>query len=78
MKKNKVLTEQEMLLCEIADAKFELERIRTLFDYADVEHFEIANAELTIAKDKYNLLFKKAKRLDMKGYYFCPFKAVYC
>ena len=35
MKKNHVLTEQEMLLHEILEAKFELERIRTLFDYAD-------------------------------------------
>ena len=78
MKKSKVLTEQEMLLREIAEAKFELERVRTLFNYADAEHFEIANAELTIAKDKYNLLFKKAKMLDMKGYHFCPLKAVYC
>ena len=73
MKKNHVLTEQEMLLREIAEAKFELERIRTLFNYADAEHFEIANAEL-----KYNLLFKKARMLDMKGCHFSPLIATYC
>ena len=78
MKKNHVLTEQEMLLHEILEAKFELERIRTLFDYADAEHFEIANAELTIANNKYNLLFKKAKMLDMTGCQFSPLIAAYC
>lgn len=78
MKKNHVLTEQEMLLREIAEAKFELERVRTLFNYADAEHFEIANAELTIAENKYNLLFKKARMLDMKGCHFCNFIAAYC
>lgn len=78
MKKNHILTEQEMLLREIAEAKFELERIRTLFNYADAEHFEIANAELTIAENKYNLLFKKARMLDMKGCHFCNFIAAYC
>ena len=78
MKKNHVLTEQEMLLHEIAEAKFELERVRTLFNYADAEHFEIANAELTIAENKYNLLFKKARMLDTKGCHFCNFIAAYC
>ena len=78
MKKNHVLTEQEMLLREIAEAKFELERICTLFNYADAEHFEIANAELTIAENKYNLLFKKARMLDMKGCHFCNFITAYC
>lgn len=67
-----------MLLREIAEAKFELERIRTLFNYADAEHFEIANAELTIAENKYNLLFKKARMLDMNGCNFCRFIAAYC
>lgn len=78
MKKNHVLTEQEMLLREILEAKFELERVRTLFNYADAEHFEIANAELTIAENKYNLLFKKARMLNMKGSHFSPLIVTYC
>lgn len=66
-KKEKVLIEGEMALENLLEARAELERAKQMFNYAEDAYFEIANTELTIAELKYDVAFKKLKKLCADG-----------
>lgn len=66
-KKEKVLTEGEVALENLLEAREELERAKQRFNYAEDTYFEIANTELTIAELKYDVAFKKMKKLCADG-----------
>ena len=63
MAKQKILTEQEVALKDMIDARVELQRIQTLFNYVEPDYFEIANMELTIAQMRYEVSMKKLKKI---------------
>ena len=63
MKKQKVYSEKEMAMKEFLDAQAELQRAEDMFGWANEEYFEIANMELTIAKLKHEVTFKKMMML---------------
>ena len=67
LKKEKVLIEGEMVLENLLEAREELERAKQMFNYAEDAYFEIANTELTIAELKYDVAFKKLKKLCADG-----------
>lgn len=56
-------SETEIALQEMIEAKAELVRAEQMFNYANNEYFEIANDELTIAQLRYEVCFKKLKKL---------------
>ena len=58
----KVLTEQEIALRDLIEAKEEVQRAEIAFNEAEEEYFEIANAELTVAYLKWDLCVKKMKK----------------
>ena len=60
-------SETEIALQEMIEAKAELARTEQMFNYANDDYFEIANTELTIAKLKYDVAFKKLKMLCANG-----------
>ena len=60
-------SETEIALQEMIEAKAELARTEQMFNYANDDYFEIANTELTIAKLKYDVTFKKLKMLCANG-----------
>ena len=66
-KKKEQFSEVEIALEEMIAARNELTRVETLFNYANDDYFEIANTELTIAKLKYDVAFKKLKMLCANG-----------
>lgn len=66
-RKKNDFSEGEMALQNLLNARSELERAKQMFDYAEDAYFEIANAELTIAELKYNVAFKKLKKLCADG-----------
>ena len=66
-KKEKVLIEGEMALENLLEAREKLERAKQMFNYAEDAYFEIANTELTIAELKYDVAFKKLKKLCADG-----------
>lgn len=53
-----------MLVSELKKAILELSRAETLFNMADQEHFEIANLQLQLAQERYNLLIKKIHEFE--------------
>ena len=59
MAKQKIYSEKEVAMMDFLDARAELERAEDMFGWANDEYFEIANMELTIAKLKYEVAFKK-------------------
>ena len=63
MAKQKVYSEKEVAMMDFLDARAELERAEDMFGWANDEYFEIANMELTIAKLKYEVAFKKMMML---------------
>ena len=69
MAKQKVYSEKEVAMMEFLDARAELQRAEDMFRWATDEYFEIANTELTIAKLKHEVAFKKLKMLckDSEG-----------
>ena len=67
LKKEKVLIEGDMALENLLEAREELERAKQMFNYAEDAYFEIANTELTIAELKYDVAFKKLKKLCADG-----------
>lgn len=66
-KKKEQFSEVEIALEEMIAARNELTRVETLFNYVNDDYFEIANTELTIAKLKYDVAFKKLKMLCANG-----------
>lgn len=66
-RKKNDFSEGEMALQNLLNARSELERAKQMFDYAEDAYFEIANTELTIAELKYNVAFKKLKKLYADG-----------
>ncbi len=66
-KKKEQFSEVEIALEEMIAARNELTRVETLFNYVNDDYFEIANTELTIAKLKYDVAFKKLKMLCVDG-----------
>ena len=66
-KKEVVLSEGEMALENLLEARAELERAKQMFNYAEDKYFEIANTELTVAELKYDVAFKKLKMLCADG-----------
>lgn len=78
MKKKKVSEQQEALwaMQEAQEKYFIAERN---FNTADPEFFDIANAELTIAKLSYELCLKKLRKLCENGEYpiQSPFYGIY-
>lgn len=67
MAKQKVYSEKEVAMMDFLDARAELERAEDMFGWASDEYFEIANMELTIAKLKYEVAFKKMMMLCKDG-----------
>ena len=67
MAKQKVYSEKEVAMMDFLDARAELERAEDMFGWANDEYFEIANMELTIAKLKYEVAFKKMMMLCKDG-----------
>ena len=67
MAKQKVYSEKEVAMMDFLDARAELERAEDMFGWANDEYFEIANMELTIAKLKYEVAFKKMMMLCRDG-----------
>ena len=67
MAKQKVYSEKEAAMMDFLDARAELERAEDMFGWANDEYFEIANMELTIAKLKYEVAFKKMMMLCKDG-----------
>lgn len=67
MAKQKVYSEKEMAMMDFLEARAELERAEDMFGWANDEYFEIANMELTIAKLKYEVTFKKMMMLCKEG-----------
>ena len=67
MAKQKVYSEKEVAMMDFLDARVELERAEDMFGWANDEYFEIANMELTIAKLKYEVAFKKMMMLCKDG-----------
>ena len=67
MAKQKVYSEKEVAMMDFLDARAELERAEDMFGRANAEYFEIANMELTIAKLKYEVAFKKMMMLCKDG-----------
>lgn len=66
-KKKEQFSEVEIALEEMIAARDELTRVETLFNYVNDDYFAIANTELTIAKLKYDVAFKKLKMLCANG-----------
>lgn len=66
-KKKIEFSEKDVALQEMLAARNELERVKQMFNYAEEEYFEIANTELTIAELKYDVAFKKLKKLCADG-----------
>ena len=67
MAKQKVYSEKEVAMMDFLDARAELERAEDMFGWVNDEYFEIANMELTIAKLKYEVAFKKMMMLCKDG-----------
>ena len=67
MAKQKVYSEKEVAMMDFLDARAELERAEDMFGWVNDEYFEIANMELTIAKLKYEVAFKKMMMLCRDG-----------
>ena len=67
MAKQKIYSEKEMAMMDFLEARAELERAEDMFGWANDEYFEIANMELTIAKLKYEVAFKKMMMLCKDG-----------
>ena len=67
MAKQKIYSEKEVAMMDFLDARAELERAEDMFGWANDEYFEIANMELTIAKLKYEVAFKKMMMLCKDG-----------
>ena len=67
MAKQKVYSEKEVAMMDFLDARAELARAEDMFGWANDEYFEIANMELTIAKLKYEVAFKKMMMLCKDG-----------
>lgn len=63
MKKKVELTLRDIVVQDFFSAARELERAQVNFDNAIPEYFEIANAELTIAKLRLDVCAKKIKAL---------------
>lgn len=67
MAKQKVYSEKEVAMMDFLNAREELKRAEDMFGWANDEYFEIANMELTIAKLKYEVTFKKMMMLCKDG-----------
>lgn len=67
MAKQKVYSEKEMAMMDFLEARAELDRATDMFGWANDEYFEIANMELTIAKLKHEVAFKKLMMLCKDG-----------
>ncbi len=67
MAKEKVKSEYEVAVEEFFSAASEVRQARSNFNNADAEYFEIANAKLSIAQEKYNLAGKRVKLLSMSS-----------
>ena len=67
MAKQKILSEKEMAMMDMLEARAELQRAEDMFGWANDEYFEIANMELTIAKLKYEVSIKKVLMLCKDG-----------
>ena len=67
MAKQKVYSEKEVAMMDFLNARAALERAEDMFGWANDEYFEIANMELTIAKLKYEVAFKKMMMLCKDG-----------
>lgn len=67
MAKQKIYSEKEMAMMEFLNAQAELQRAEDMFGWANEEYFEIANMELTIAKLKHEVAFKKMMMLCKDG-----------
>ena len=63
MAKQKVYSEKEAAMMNMLEARAELKRAEDMFGWATDEYFEIANTELTIAKLKHEVAFKKMMML---------------
>ena len=63
MAKKKILSEKEVALQELIEAREEVKRAEQMFNFAIEEYFEIANMELTIAQMRYKLVVSKLKKL---------------
>ena len=61
-KKNKLPTEGEILREEYDDALTALELAKQNFENAEPEFFEIANQEMTLARERVNLIAMKMKK----------------
>jgi hypothetical protein len=68
MFKEKVLTEQEIAVEEMFAAKDNYELALQNFNNADMDFFEIANKELTIAQLQLEVAISKLQKLKDKGY----------
>lgn len=66
-KKDIKTIEKENALQELLKAKAELERVKTLFNFATDDYFEIANNELIMAEMRYNVSFMKLRKLCEDG-----------
>lgn len=58
-KSNDTMNEYEQALEEMLEAKKELDLARQMFDFADQDYFEAANAALTAAEEKYKVSSKR-------------------
>lgn len=64
MAKQKVKSEFEVGVDSFFAAADALRQAQSNFNNADPEYFEIANAELTIAKENFDIIAKKVKLLS--------------
>lgn len=69
-------TEQETLMLELIEAKENLKLATANFNNADSEYFEIANEELTMARQRVDTVAAKLKRAGYNGRHFDRFSRI--